>query len=170
MSALSWHATSVCLFYVFFSLLLNKVLGRKRASVTRVSDSFAALYGSTCHRFPSAAEMLQTKVAVLSLLWTSTIKWSRLPSVMVKVLAACLGQMLAFSTDCSSVSSANSKKEEGGKKALKGLEGLLQRNNCDFSGVLSGCCFSAFVASERGRLQRTSETPRLAVGSGLSLM
>lgn len=62
---------------------------------------------------------------------------------MVKVLAACLGQMLAFPTDRSSLSSANSKKEE--KKALK----RLRRNNCDFSGVLSGCCFSAFVASER---------------------
>lgn len=91
---------------------------------------------------------------------------------MVKVLAACLGQMLAFSTDCSSVGSANSKKEEGGgRKALKGLGGLLRRNNCDFSGVLSGCCFSAFVASERaserGRLQRTSEIPRPAVGSDL---
>ena len=36
-------------------------------------------------------------------------------SLMVKVLAACLGQMLAFSTDCSSFSSANSKKTK--KKA-----------------------------------------------------
>lgn len=42
-------------------------------------------------------------------------------SVMVKVLAACLGQMLAFSTDCSSLSSANSKKTKKSPDSEKQL-------------------------------------------------
>lgn len=62
-------------------------------------------------------------------------------SLMVKVLAACLGQMLAFSTHCFSFSSANSKKTPPKKKQRKGWKG-----RCRETAVISLELFQAAIS------------------------